>query len=131
MHYRADNARLIPDAVYIHLKQKGVTFRELEDRSAHARGALAGLGIKHGDRVALVMSDCPEMMVAMLAVMGLGAIVVPCSTMLKPAELQYMLEDSGAQLVIVTPEHLENTKAAKAPRIVVAPDEFNQLLDKA
>ena len=129
--YLADNARRSPDGVLIHFKDRKVTFRELEERSARARGALAALGIKHGDRVALVMSDCPEMMIAMLAVMGMGAIVVPCSTMLKPAELQYMLEDSGAQLVIVTPEHLENTKAAKAPRIVVAPDEFNQLLDKA
>src|SRR5258708_22600962 len=71
------------------------------------------------------------MMIAMLAVMGLGAIVVPCSTMLKPAELQYMLEDSGAKLVIVTPEHVESVKAAKARQIVAAPEKFNQLLDKA
>jgi benzoate-CoA ligase family protein len=77
------------------------------------------------------MSDCPEMMIAMLGVMGMGAIVVPCSTMLKPAELEYMLQDSGAKLVIVTPEHLENSKAAKAPRIVVAPEEFNKILDSA
>src|SRR5205823_1846798 len=44
---------------------------------------------------------------------------------------EYMLQDSGAKLVIATPEHLENVKAAKAARIVVAPDEFNQLIDKA
>ena len=129
--YLADNARQNPRNVAVHFKDKKVTFGELEERSARARGALAALGVKHGDRVALVMSDCPEMMIAMLAVMGLGAIVVPCSTMLKPAEIQYMLEDSGAKLVIVTAEHLENTKAAKAARILVAPDEFNQLLDKA
>jgi benzoate-CoA ligase family protein len=129
--YLADDARQNPRNVAVHFKDKKVTFGELEERSARARGALAALGVKHGDRVALVMSDCPEMMIAMLAVMGLGAIVVPCSTMLKPAEIQYMLEDSGAKLVIVTPEHLENTKAAKASRIVVAPEEFNQLLDKA
>ena len=129
--YLADNARQNARAVAVHFKDKKVTFGELEERSVRARGALTALGIKHGDRVALVMSDCPEMMIAMLAVMGLGAIVVPCSTMLKPAEIQYMLEDSGAKLVIVTPEHVENVKAAKASKIVVAPDEFNQLLDKA
>ena len=129
--YLADNARQYPRNVAVHFKDKKVTFAELEERSARARGALAAQGVKHGDRVALVMSDCPEMMIAMLAVMGLGAIVVPCSTMLKPAEIQYMLDDSGAKLVIVTPEHIENVKAAKASRIVVAPDEFNALLDKA
>jgi len=129
--YLADNARRTPTGIAVHFKDKKVTFGELEERSARARGALAALGVKHGDRVALVMSDCPEMMIAMLAVMGLGAIVVPCSTMLKPAEIQYMLEDSGAKLVVATPEHVENVKAAKARHIVVAPDEFNQLLDKA
>ena len=74
------------------------------------------------------MSDCPEMMIAMLGVMGMGAIVVPCSTMLKPAEIEYMLKDSGAKLVIVTPEHLENAKAAHAPKII---DDLNQLLENA
>src|SRR5690348_10632389 len=112
--YLADNARQYPRNVAVHFKDKKVTFAELEERSARARGALASQGVKHGDRIALVMSDCPEMMIAMLAVMGLGAIVVPCGTMLKPAEIQYMLEDSGAKLVIVTPEHVENVKAAKA-----------------
>src|SRR5207244_5858863 len=48
-----------------------------------------------------------------------------------PAEREYMLKDSAATLVIVTPEHLENARAAKAPRIVVAPEEFNRLLDEA
>jgi benzoate-CoA ligase len=77
------------------------------------------------------MSDGPEMVIAMLAVMGMGAVVVPCSTMLKPAELDYVFRDCAAKLVIVTPEHLESAKAAKAFRIIVAPDEFNALLDKA
>lgn len=100
----------------------------MEDSSARCRGALAALGIKPGDRVALVMSDGPEMMIAMLGIMGMGAIVVPCSTMLKPAEIEYMLKDSGAKLVIVTPEHLENVKAAHAPKII---DDLNQLLEKS
>src|SRR5260221_4516845 len=129
--YLAEQATRNPARVAVYFKDKKVTFGELEERSARARGALAALGVKTGDRVALVMSDCRDMMIAMLVVMGLGAIVVRCSTMLKPAELQYMLEDSGAKLAIVTPEHLENAKAAKAQHIVVAPEEFNALLDKA
>src|SRR5437660_9378476 len=131
LDYLAENARRSPDHAVVHHRDRRLSFRELEERSARCRGALAALGVKHGERVALVMSDSPEMIVALLGVMSLGAIVVPCSTMLKPAELEYMLADSGAKLVIVTPEHAENAKAAKAPRIVVAPDEFNALLDKA
>ena len=129
--YLAENASRTPDRVAIHYQDRKVTFRDLEERSARCRGALAAIGIKPGDKVALVMSDCPEMMIAMLGVMGMGAIVLPCSTMLKPAELEYMFQDSGAKLVIATAEHVENVKAAKAPRVVVAPDELNALLDKA
>ena len=129
--YLAENAQRMPDRTVIHHRDRAVTFRELEERSARARGALGALGIKPGDRVALVMADGPEMEIAMLAVMGMGAVVVPCSTMLKPTELEYVFQDCAAKLVIVTPEHLESAKAGKAPRIIVAPDEFNALLDKA
>lgn len=127
--YLAEQASRSPARTAVFYKDKEISFRELEERAGRCRGALAALGIKPGDRVALVMSDSPEMMIAMLGVMGMGAIVVPCSTMLKPAELEYMLQDSGAKVVIVTPEHLENAKAANAPRIVVAPEEFNDLLE--
>jgi acyl-coenzyme A synthetase/AMP-(fatty) acid ligase len=126
--YLAENARRAPDATLVHFKERKISFREMEDASARCRGALASLGIQPGDRVALVMSDGPEMMTAMLGVMGMGAIVVPCSTMLKPAEIGYMLKDSGAKLVIVTPEHLETVKAAHAPKIVA---DLNGLLEKA
>jgi benzoate-CoA ligase family protein len=129
--YLAERVRRDPKRVAVYFRDQQITFGELEERAARCRGALAALGVKPGDRVALVMSDCPEMMVALLGVIGLGAIVVPCSTMLKPAELQYMLADSGAKLVIVTPEHIENAKTAKAARIIVAPDEFNELLKKS
>jgi benzoate-CoA ligase family protein len=129
--YLAENARRAPERTVIHHRDWQIGFGEIEARAARARGALAGLGVKPGDRVALVMSDGPEMVIAMLAVMGMGAVVVPCSTMLKPAELEYVFRDCDATLVIVTPEHLDNAEAGKAPRIVVAPDEFNALLDRA
>src|SRR5678816_3349691 len=126
--YLAENARRAPDATLVHFKERKISFREMDDASARCRGALAALGIRSGDKVALVMSDGPEMMIAMLGVMGLGAVVVPCSTMLKPAEIEYMLKDSGAKLVIVTPEHLENAKAANAPQIIA---DLQQRLEKS
>src|SRR4051812_47147630 len=69
--YLADHAARAPDRVLAFYKDQEFTYREAVEKSARCRGALAVLGVKHGDRVALVMSDCPDMMVAMLAVMGL------------------------------------------------------------
>ncbi|HZS69308.1 MAG TPA: benzoate-CoA ligase family protein [Burkholderiales bacterium] len=131
LDYLAHHARSSPARTVVHYRDRELSFRELEERAARCRGALAALGVAHGDRVALVMSDSPEMIIAMLGAMSHGAIVVPCSTMLKPAELEYILTDCSAKLVIATPEHADNARAAKAPRVLVAPDEFNALLDKA
>ena len=66
----------------------------------------------------MVMSDSPEMIVAFLGIMGLGAIAVPCSTMLPPDGLAYVFKDSAAKLVIVSPEHRDNAQAGGAPQIV-------------
>jgi benzoate-CoA ligase len=129
--YVAEHARLGPDNVAILHRDRRITYGGLEQSTARCRGALAGLGVEPGDRVALVMSDSPEMVISILAVMGLGAVVVPCSTMLPPEGLAYVLRDSGAKLVIASAEHLANAKAAGAPRVVAAPDEFNGLLAKA
>src|SRR5213595_1015170 len=112
--YFEENARRGPDSVAIHFKDLKYTYGELEGAVARGRGALAARGIKPGDRVALVMSDSPEMIVAFLSIMGAGAIAVPCSTLLPPEGLAYVFKDSEAKLVIASPEHLENAKAGGA-----------------
>jgi len=103
--------------VALHYKEKKLSYRELDEAAARCRGALAAAGIRPGDRVSLVMSDTPEMIVAFLGIMGSGAIAVPCSTLLPPEGLAYVFKDCEAKLVIVSPEHLANAKAAGAPRI--------------
>jgi benzoate-CoA ligase family protein len=111
--YLTDQAHRSPDHPIIYYRDQQLTVRQLEEQSARCRGVLRALGVGSGDRVALVMSDCPDMVVAMLGVMGLGAIAVPCSTMLRPAELAYIFNDSGARCAIVTPDQLDNVLPAR------------------
>jgi benzoate-CoA ligase family protein len=118
--YIAEHARGSLDRVAIYFRDRTWTYRELEEAVARCRGALAAHGIKAGDRVALVMSDSPEMIVAFLGIMGLGAVAAPCSTLLPPDGLAYVFRDSEAKLVIVSPEHLDNAKAAGASKIMLA-----------
>jgi benzoate-CoA ligase family protein len=116
--YIAENADRHPGRVALFFKERKITYGELVDAAARCRGALAARGVQPGDRVALLMSDSPDMVVAFLGVMGLGAIAVPCSTLLPPEGIAYVFKDSGAKLVIASPEHLENARAAGAPLIV-------------
>jgi benzoate-CoA ligase family protein len=116
--YIAEHASRDPARVAIFFKDRNVTYGELEDAAARCRGALAAHGIRLGDRVALVMSDSPDMVVAFLGIMGMGAIAVPCSTLLPPEGLGYVFKDSEARLVIASPEHLANAKAGGARQIL-------------
>jgi benzoate-CoA ligase family protein len=118
--YIAEHAARSPDRVAIHYKNRKLSYGELVEAAARCRGALAARGIRPGDRVALVMSDSPEMVIAFLGIMGMGAIAVPCSTMLPPEGLSYVFKDSEAKLLIASPEHLENAQRAGAPNPILA-----------
>ena len=120
--YLAENASRFPERVAIRHKDRQITYREVDEAAARCRGALAAQGIKAGDRVSLVMSDSPEMIYAFLGIMGSGAIAVPCSTLLPPEGLSYAFKDSEAKLVIVSPEHEQNARAAGAPRVFMGSD---------
>lgn len=63
-------------------------------------GALADLGVKKGDRVALMAPNCPQYVMGYLATLKLGAVVVQVNPMYMEKELQYILNDSGAETII-------------------------------
>ncbi|HJT60833.1 MAG TPA: benzoate-CoA ligase family protein [Burkholderiales bacterium] len=119
LDYLAENAARHPDRVAIHFRNRTYTYREVEEQAARCRGALAAQGIGSGERVALVMSDSPEMIIAFLGIMGLGAIAVPCSTQLPPDGLAYVFKDSEAKLVVMSPEHQANVMAAHPARSIL------------
>jgi benzoate-CoA ligase family protein len=123
--YIAEHAARSPDRVAIHYRDRKLSYGELVEATARCRGALAARGIRPGDRVALVMSDSPSMVIALLGVMSMGAIAVPCSTMLPLEGLSYVFKDSEAKLVLVSPEHLENARKGGAPLAI----QINELLD--
>ena len=117
--YLAENAARHPERTAIYFRDQTFTYREVEAAAARCRAALAAQGVKPGDRVALVMSDSPPMIFAFLGIMGLGAIAVPCSTLLPAEGLSYVFKDSEAKLVIVSPEHLANVEAAGARAVIL------------
>lgn len=83
-----------------------LTFAQLHERAARLAGALTSFGIRPGDRIAMVMPDSPDLIVSILAIMGVGGIAVPCNTLLSPADLTYVLNNSGARVVVTTSGHL-------------------------
>ncbi len=83
------------------------SWRQISDAAGRLRAGLAGLGLKRGDRLAILADNCPQWVIADQAALGLGAIVVPLYTTSGTAEIRHILSDSGARIVAVRgPENL-------------------------
>jgi long-chain acyl-CoA synthetase len=94
-------ARRFPDRVAVDFLGRTTTYAELADQVARAAQALHGIGVRHGDRVAIAVPNCTSHVVAFLAVLRLGAVVVEHNPTYSAAELAHQLADSGAQVAIV------------------------------
>ena len=77
------------------------TYAELGDQVARAANALRKLGVRRGDRVALVLPNCPQHVVAFYAILRIGAIAIEHNPLYTERELRHQFEDHGAKVAIV------------------------------
>ncbi|GGB97246.1 AMP-binding protein [Cellulomonas carbonis] len=90
------------------------TYAALGRSVARAAGALRGLGVRPGDRVALVLPNCTTHVVAFYAALRIGAVVVEHNPTYTAGELEHQLRDSGATVVISWEKSVEAVLAARA-----------------
>jgi long-chain acyl-CoA synthetase len=95
-----DNARRDPDRIAIVCNGRRVTYRELDLLSNRFANTLIEHGIAPGDRAAVYLPNGVELVIALCGVLKAGAVVVPLSTRLAPAEIEIMLEDSRPAALI-------------------------------
>ncbi len=107
-HFLEEAAATSPDAtatifggvVSGQLLDAKLSYKELNDLANRMANALAALGVKKGDRVALYLPNCPQYVIAYYAALKLGAIVAPNNPMYVPRELEFQLNDAGAETII-------------------------------
>jgi acetyl-CoA synthetase len=87
---------------------RSFTYAQLLEDANRLSNALAALGIRRGDRVALVLPQRPETAIAYFALFQMGAIAVPLSFLFGPDALEFRLADSEARAAIVDPVTLAN-----------------------
>ena len=120
----ARHARAIPDQAAIRFEGASISWARLHQRVQRLAAALACRGVSQGDRIAILMTNRPEFVEAVLAANAAGAIAVPVNFRLAPAEAAYVLADSGARLVVTDALLAPLAAAASAslpqpPRIIV------------
>ncbi|KKO51665.1 non-ribosomal peptide synthetase [Paenibacillus sp. DMB20] len=97
-------------AVAVAAEEEALTYAELNRRSNRLAQALRKQGVQREERVAVVMDRSLEMMIAIFGVLKAGGAYVPVAPGLPPERILYMLDNSGAKLVLTkgkAPEELE------------------------
>ena len=90
-----------PDAIAVRFAGRARTFRDFADRVARLAGALQRLGMRAGDRVAMLSLNSDRYLEYQLAVPWGGGVLNPCNIRWSPAEILYSLEDSGSGILLV------------------------------
>ena len=94
-------ARFYPDRVAIDFLGAEMTYRELLEASERAAQVLRTSGVHKGDRVALIMPNCPQHAIALYGALRIGAIVAEHNPLAPAEEIRSQLDAHGAQVVIV------------------------------
>ncbi len=81
---------------------EAVTYAQVLERSNRAGNALRGLGLQREQRVMLLLLDTPAFVYSFFGVLKVGAVPVPTNTLLKPADYEYLLNDSRAVIAILS-----------------------------
>jgi len=94
------SAIAFPDKTAILHGERSMTYREMADMTTRVARALKAHGVGPGDRVAFLCPNIPEMLIAHFAVPLLGAVLVAVNTRLSPEEIRYVLDHSGAKVLV-------------------------------
>ncbi|NIV39855.1 MAG: AMP-binding protein, partial [Anaerolineae bacterium] len=78
-----------------------LSYQQLDQAVNQLATSLQQLGVGRGDRVAIIMPNCPQFVIAFYGILRAGGIAVPCNFLYSASELEHQLADAGAEIAIV------------------------------
>ncbi len=106
-----ETVTLRPEHTALIFKGRRMSYAELERLSNAFGSALVDLGVKKGDRVALLIPNSPQAIIAQLGAWKAGAIVCPINSLYTASELEFALKEVSAETVVVLTPFYEKVKA--------------------
>ncbi|MFP3870783.1 MAG: long-chain-fatty-acid--CoA ligase [Syntrophobacteria bacterium] len=98
-------AREFPQVVAINFLGTRLTYQKLVDQVSRFAASLKSLRVEPGDRVAIMLPNCPQMVISYYAVLSIGAVVVMTNPMYVKREMVHQFTDAGARLLVAL-DHL-------------------------
>jgi long-chain acyl-CoA synthetase len=91
-----------------------LAYKQLNEQVNRLANALTAMGVKKGDRVALYLPNCPQYIIGYYATLKIGGIVAPNNPLYVPRELEFQLNDSGAETIICLSRFYPNVQKVRA-----------------
>ncbi|UXH46859.1 AMP-binding protein [Rossellomorea vietnamensis] len=98
--YLTEAASLYGDKAAIHFMGKEIGYKELYESALKFAGYLKTLGIKKGDRVAIMLPNTPQSVIAYYGILYAGGVVVQTNPLYMEREIEYQMKDSGAKVIL-------------------------------
>lgn len=112
-YFLTRTAKLHPQRPAILHGDTMLDYRSLDERVGRLAGALLGLGLRHGDRVGIVVEAEPRAIECLLAPLRAGLVLVPMNPRLHASEYAFMLRKCGAKALLVSHERLGDLLSAR------------------
>lgn len=102
-----------PEKVALIFRDQPTSFGELAVAVRRLAAGFRALGIEPGEKIGLLLPNCPPFLYAYYAAAMIGAVVVPSNPLLKPAELAYIWRDCDLRAIVTVPQLLPVVQAAR------------------
>lgn len=122
----------VPDKPATAFFGKTQTYAEIKDRADRFTTALARIGVVKGDRVGIMLPNCPQYLVAVFGILRAGAIVVNVNPLYTPREVAVVAEDSGMKALVVLDHLAPVAREAGVEQLLVTsftqPSSFEEMI---
>jgi len=99
-YFFTESAKKYPEHEAVHFLGKSMTYEDLHNEALRFANQLVKLGVKKGDRVAVMLPNSPQSIISYYGILMAGGIVVQVNPLYVERELQHQLSDSGAKLIL-------------------------------
>lgn len=105
-----DRARKLGDKIFLRFKDQAFTYNDMNRYSNRCANGFTNLGITRGDRVSIMLPNCPEYLHLWFGLAKIGAVEVPVNTSYKGEFLRHVVDQSDSKTVVVAYEFLDRLK---------------------